>query len=93
MALEREVQTYQCHLPGLLKHEGQYVVVQGETVAGIWPTFDQALEHGYDCFGLHEAFMVRKIERNPQPKYFSRNLQSCPTSTAPSDPPAPSQLS
>lgn len=43
MALEREFATYQKKLPELLAQEGQFVVIHGTSVAGIWQTYSDAL--------------------------------------------------
>jgi hypothetical protein len=41
---------------------GQWVLVKGEEVAGFWPTWKQALEAGYERYGLGE-FLVRQVNK------------------------------
>lgn len=78
MALEREWKTFLNEMPHLL-HEGQrgkYVLIQGETVHGVWDTLDEALAAGYDRFGV-APFLAQEIDDNPKPRYFSRNVTRC----------------
>jgi hypothetical protein len=75
VALEREWETFLKEMPRLLQegHRGKYVLIQGETVHGVWATLDEALAAGYERFGV-EAFLAQEINDNPEPRYFSRNL-------------------
>ncbi len=70
--------TYQAHLPDLLNHEGDFVVIAGDQVAGTWPTLDEALEAGYDRYGL-DPFLVKQVWRAEPIQYFSRDLPACPS--------------
>jgi len=76
MALETELAAYSAKFAELLKHEGKFVLIHGNSIAGFWNTADEALQTGYDRFGL-EPFLVKQIARSEQPKYFSRNLSRC----------------
>lgn len=76
MALEQELAFYAEKLGDLLEHEGKFVLIHGHDVIGFWPTADEALQVGYDRFGL-EPFLVKEVARHEQPKYFSRNLSRC----------------
>jgi len=60
MALERELQTYKNRLTELLAHEGKFVLIRGDEVAGTWDTYEDALRAGYDKFGLN-PFLVKRI--------------------------------
>lgn len=60
MPLERELETYRANLPALLDREGQWAVVKGDRVAGVWPTYEDALKAAYGEFGL-DGFMVKQI--------------------------------
>jgi hypothetical protein len=91
-SLEREMATYRRNKEQLLEQEGQHVLIQGNIIAGVWPSCEEALQQGYDRFGL-EQFMVKKIERVEIPLYFSRNIIPCPSSTAKSPNQDPSQKS
>jgi len=63
MSLKQELATYRRELPGFLKeHEGEYVLIKENQVAGFWKTFEEALEAGHDRFAL-EPFMVRQVQR------------------------------
>lgn len=80
MALEREMETFRRELPTLLQGEGnrgRFALVHGETVAGLYPTFDAALADGYDKFGL-SPFLVKEVTEHEEPRYFSRALR-CPS--------------
>ena len=60
MALETELATYERKRQELLANEGRYVLIKGDSVAGIWDTYEDVIEAGYDKFGL-SGFFVRKI--------------------------------
>jgi hypothetical protein len=80
VALEKELETFQRELPTLLAEEanrGAFALIHGDQIAGVYSTFDAALEAGYDKFGL-ESFLVKEIVEHEQPRYFSRNLR-CPS--------------
>ena len=80
MALETELATFQRELPALLAdpaNRGTFALVHGESVAGCFPTFDEALAAGYERFGL-APFLVKEVTDHEEPRYFSRNLR-CPT--------------
>jgi hypothetical protein len=77
VALDKELETFRRVLPGLLEdpsNRGTFVLIHGDTVAGLYPTFDAALSAGYDKFGL-AAFLVKEITEHEEPRYFSRNLR------------------
>ena len=72
--LEREIATYRARLPEFLReHPDQFVLIRGEDVIGFWPTFDEALEVGYDRFGL-VPLLVKKVRAEEPVYYFSRDL-------------------
>ena len=79
MALEQEHDTFQRELTNLLRdptNRGLFVLIRGETVAGLYPTFEAALSAGYDKFEL-DRFLVKEVSDTTEPRYFSRNLR-CP---------------
>jgi len=79
MALEIELATYQANLPALLEHEGKWVVIHQDRVAGIWQTFEDALKAAYKEFGLN-PFMVKQIHAIEPVYHFTHDLpQPCPT--------------
>jgi hypothetical protein len=52
--------TYQKRKPELLAHEGQWVVIHGERILGIRPTYEDALRLGYERAGFVD-FLVHPI--------------------------------
>jgi hypothetical protein len=77
MALEKELDTFVRQLPDLLKdpqNEGQFALVRGDEVAGVFPSFDAALSVGYDKYQL-DPFLVKEVTEREHPRYFSRSLK------------------
>lgn len=71
-SLEREMETYRQRLPGLLAtDEGRFVLIHGEQVAGVWDTWQAAMEEGYRRFNL-EPFLVKQIVAHEKPIFVSR---------------------
>lgn len=59
--LSKELATYEKRKSEFLaKHEGKYVVIHGEEIAGFWDTWGDALKVGYEKFSL-DNFLVRQI--------------------------------
>ena len=77
MALEKELATYQVKLEELLPHEGKFVLIHGDEVAGTWDTYPDALQAGYQKFGLN-PFLVKRIEWIETVQNFTRDLPLCP---------------
>jgi hypothetical protein len=77
MALEREQATYERELPTLLDRLGKFAVISGDTIAGVYDTFEDALQVGYDRFGLN-PFAVHQIELEPQVARITRLMFPCP---------------
>jgi hypothetical protein len=62
MALETELAVYDRELPNLLKdHEGQWVLIHGDTVDSFWQSEDDAYLAGCDRFGL-EPFLIMPVK-------------------------------
>lgn len=79
MALERETETFQRELPALLDDPeklGKYALVHGDVIDSVWKTIQEALDAGYERFGI-EPFLVKEIVEHEKPVYFSRNLKRC----------------
>jgi hypothetical protein len=84
VTLERELEAFGKQLPELLKDEGKrgkYALVHGDDIDSVWPTIEDALQAGYDRFGL-DVFLVKEITEREKPQYFSRNVKRCPSSPA-----------
>jgi len=79
MALEKEIETYNRELPGLLAQQGKFVVIHEDKVIGVFVSYEDALKLGYEKCGLN-PFLVKKIQAVEQVQFFSRDLEfSCPT--------------
>jgi hypothetical protein len=76
MSLEKEQATYVRELAGLLPNIGKYVLIQGDTVVGVYSEYEAALGAGYDKFGL-DPFMVKKIQAIEQTQSFTRDISPC----------------
>jgi len=53
--------------------DGELLVIRGGEIAGVFDTYDDALEAGYGQFGP-VPFLVKKIQRLEPVHYFSRDL-------------------
>lgn len=73
MQLERELATYREKLPELVQHEGQYVLIHGDSVADVFATYQDALRQGYRRFGL-EPFLVKQILSTERIHYVARAI-------------------
>ena len=69
-ALKVERETYKRELPNLLDRAGQFALIKGAELAGVWLTRAAALNEGYRRFGL-TGFMVRQI-RATEPVWLLR---------------------
>ncbi len=75
--LDTERRTYDEALPDMLKAgEGQYVVIRGEEVCKILPTYEDALSWAYEKFGL-EQFFVRQVSAVEPAVFYSRYAGLC----------------
>jgi hypothetical protein len=80
VALEKELETFRRELAGLLAdptNPGKFALVHGDSVAGVYRDFDEALAAGYDQFGLM-PFLVKEVTAHEKPAFISRNLK-CPS--------------
>lgn len=73
MALEKEIETYNRELAKLTDQEGKFVVIQGETIVGVYVSYEDALKVAYEKCGL-KPFLVKKIQSVEQVQFFSRDL-------------------
>lgn len=76
MSLEKEQTTYARELAGLLPQLGKFVLIQGDTVVGVFADYEAALEAGYNKYGL-DPFMVKKIQAVEQTQSFTRDISPC----------------
>jgi hypothetical protein len=74
MPLERELATFHVKLPELLATAaGQYVLIHGDEVAGVYGTWGEASDAGYERFGL-DAVLVKQIVEHEEPIVVSRDV-------------------
>jgi hypothetical protein len=74
-----ELRTYQRELAKLLPHEGKFVAIRGEQVLGPLETYGDAVEAGYERFGL-EPFLVKRVEtRETVLQFPATPTTPCPT--------------
>lgn len=77
MPLEKEIETYKNKLPELKGQEGKFVLIKGETVAGVFTSYEDAVKEGYEKFKL-EPFLVRKIQSFEQIQFITRLINPSP---------------
>ncbi len=75
LALRREIATYRRELPNLLSegHEGQFVLIQGDSIIGVWDTFSDAYDAGTDRFGLG-TFLAQPVDSRDLTRAFPQEL-------------------
>jgi hypothetical protein len=72
--LKIELETYANGLLDLLdKHEGEYVLIKGDQIAGVYVSERDALREGYKLFGKG-PFLVKQIKRIEEPARFTSAL-------------------
>lgn len=60
---------------------GKFALLAKGGLVGLWNTYEDALQAGYQRFGLTERFLVKKVEGIEGIQYFSRDI-ACPASTS-----------
>jgi hypothetical protein len=63
--LLEELITYKDHLEELLKRKGDYVLIKGRQVVGIFSEREQAVERAYDLFGGQPALVKQIVAKEP----------------------------
>jgi hypothetical protein len=72
--LKMELETYEKHKERLIaESDGRFVVIRGENILGVYDTYEDALEAGYEKAGLNQ-FLVKKIQRVDQVHFFTRDI-------------------
>jgi hypothetical protein len=77
-ALEREIKTYKEKLPELQASEGKFVLISGDSVSGVFDSYQDALAAGYERFGMN-PFLVKQISTVEVLASFTRDLELCRT--------------
>lgn len=64
LPIRTEMETLYHELPRLLSegHEGKFVLISGHEVAGVWATFEAALEAGYEKYGPDAQFIAQPVD-------------------------------
>lgn len=71
-SLDKEMARYETELAALLQeHENKFAIIKGTDPIVTYDTFDDALNAGYEKYGL-EPFLVRQIVRVPPVLNFTR---------------------
>ena len=73
LSLEKELETFNKHKADLLKDAGKFALVHGDSLAGIYDTYADAIREGYKQFGL-KAFLVKQIQQFDQVSFITRNV-------------------
>jgi hypothetical protein len=75
MEFSRELETLQRELPALLQsHRGEFVLIQGDTVAGCWPSEEEAYTAGCATYGLRPFLVMPVVEHEEAlPVYYQLN--------------------
>ena len=79
MALEKEIETYKKNLPRWKDSEGKFVLIHGEEIGGIFTSYEDAIQEGYEKYKL-EHFLVKQINAFEQVHFISRLFDPCRTS-------------
>jgi hypothetical protein len=75
--LERELATYEQHKAELLAQEGRFVLIQGDDIAGLYDTYNDALEEGYKRFGIDHPFLIKEVREVEEVQFFTRYITPC----------------
>jgi hypothetical protein len=75
--LERELATYEQHKAELLAQEGRFVLIQADDIAGLYDTYNDALEEGYKRFGLDRPFLIKEVREVEEVQFFTRYITPC----------------
>jgi hypothetical protein len=74
LMLQMEQRAYEAVLPRMLKdNDGRFVVIRGSEVCNVLGTYEEALNWGYNQFGL-DPFFVKQISAEEHVAHFSRDL-------------------
>jgi len=60
--LHREYETFMNHKEELCaSSQGKYALISGDDVLGVWETYQDALQAGYEKCGIDKQFLVQRI--------------------------------
>jgi hypothetical protein len=69
-SLAKEYATYKLKLPELTNEQGKFALIHGDDLAGVFPTYENALLAGYKKFGIKQPFLVKQIVAVETPIYL-----------------------
>jgi hypothetical protein len=64
--IHQEIQTFEQHYSSIRRKVGKYVLIQGSIVVDYFDTYKEAIDAGYEMFGL-QNFFVRQVRENESP--------------------------
>jgi len=64
--IKREAETFRDNHAGIMKHAGEYVLIQGDSVVDFFPSYNDAITDGYKRFGLAN-FLVQPVQLQSNP--------------------------
>ncbi|OAI46134.1 hypothetical protein AYO44_11900 [Planctomycetaceae bacterium SCGC AG-212-F19] len=70
--LKKEAETYYRELPKLVAEgkEGQFVLIEGDRVVKLFPTWEEAAQAGREQFAFGVPFLVKQVEANEKPVFL-----------------------
>jgi len=72
-----DLTAYRESLPAMLRsHDGDYVVIKAAEPVHFSPSYEAALQWGYQEFGLDD-FFVKKVAHDQDVAHFARDLGPC----------------
>ena len=85
--LKKELETYEARKPELLSAgEGKFALIQGDSVVGVWDTYEDALKAGYEKFGIQTPFLVKQISGMERVQFFTTDLITLSSARRQTDP-------
>ena len=76
MALEKELATYESKKAELESEAGKFVLIHGDEIVGTFDSYADAIQEGYQQYGVREPFLVKRIEI-PETVQTITRLVSC----------------
>lgn len=71
--LQQELETFEQLKDQLLQDEGKYAVISGKELLGVYSSYDDALQIGYERYNL-TPFLVKKISTVEPINFFTRDI-------------------
>ena len=71
--LQQELETFERLKDQLLQDEGKFAVISGKELLGVYSTYDDALQIGYERYNL-TPFLVKKISAVGLANFLTRHI-------------------